>query len=292
MDKYASLVTTKLADVNIGLIGSGIQKSRSPCMHMQEASAQGLKLHYQLIDLDFLGSSEDHLPGILKAIEQAGYAGVNITQPCKQSVIQYLDVLSPDARELGAVNTVCFHSGKRYGYNTDWQGFYLSFMENFMAINKERVLQLGSGGAGSAVAYALGRAGVKTLYLYDLEIDKAKALALRLSSIFRDLSFNVVDEIKSIANYMDGIINTTPVGMKKYPGMPLPAGLVSNRQWIADIIYFPLETKLLKTARSRGCQTMDGSGMAINQAAEAFYLFTGKKADMGRMTQTFYNDFD
>ena len=292
MDKYASLVTTKRADINIGLIGSGILESRSPRMHMQEASAQGLSLHYQLFDLDLLGTDEGHLPGLLKAVEQAGYAGVNITHPCKQSVIQYLDALSPDASELGAVNTVCFHSGKRYGYNTDWQGFYLSFMETFKTINKNQVLQLGAGGAGSAVAYAMSRVGVKTLYLYDLDIDKAKALAQRLSSIFKDISFNVTDHIESMANDMDGIINTTPVGMKKYPGMPLPAGLISSRHWIADVIYFPLETELLKTARNRGCQTMDGSGMAINQAAEAFYLFTGTKADTGRMALTFYNDFD
>ncbi len=261
-------------------------------MHMREASSQGIKLHYQLFDLDLLDDDPEPLPGLLDAIEDAGFMGLNITHPCKQSVKKYLDALSPDASELGAVNTVCFHSGKRYGYNTDWQGFYLSFKETFKNIKLGKVLQLGSGGAGSAVAYALAKSGVKSLLLYDLDKNKARTLITRLSDTFKSTKFNLVSDTNSTMAMVDGVVNTTPVGMKKYPGMPIPAETLTMEHWLADVIYFPLETELLKTAREKGCRVMDGSGMAIHQAAEAFKLFTGKQADTQRMTHTFFNEFD
>ncbi len=292
MEKYSRFNISNTADINVGLIGAGIQESRSPLMHMQEASAQGIKLDYQLFDLDLLDEGHKHLPDLLETIEKAGYAGLNITHPCKQSIIDYLDALSPDARELGAVNTVSFHSGKRYGYNTDWQGFYLSFNKSFQDINTDKVLLLGAGGAGSAVAYALAKSGVKSLQLFDLDETRVNTLITRLSRTFEHTSFKFTPDIKSAMTLVDGVVNTTPVGMKKYPGMPIPANTLTARHWLADVIYFPLETELLKTARNTGCQTMDGSGMAINQAAEAFTLFTGKKADTQRMAHTFFNAFD
>ncbi|NNE36836.1 MAG: shikimate dehydrogenase, partial [Gammaproteobacteria bacterium] len=189
MEKYSVFKFAKQADINVGLIGAGIRESRSPLMHIKEASAQGTKLHYQLFDLDLLDNNKNHLPGLLDAIESAGYAGLNITHPCKQSVIEFLDDLSPDARDLGAVNTVCFTDGKRFGHNTDWQGFYLSFTNTLPKVKKETVFQLGAGGAGSAVAYALAKSGVKSLHLYDLDKNKAQDLLKRLSGKFKDTSF-------------------------------------------------------------------------------------------------------
>ena len=291
MGNYPFKLKQSGADYHVGLIGSGIQESRSPLMHMREAQAQGFTLDYQLFDLDLLNADTDILPVLLDEIEAAGYSGVNITHPCKQSVIQYLDNLSKEAADLGAVNTVIFRDSKRGGHNTDWIGFYLSFTKSLANVLIDSALLLGAGGAGSAVAYAMAKTGLHNLYIYDLDTDKADTLVNRLADIFPEVSFSIPGDIEDIICNVDGIINSTPVGMKKYPGLPLNGKLLSPKQWIADVIYFPIETELLRTARGIGCKTLDGSGMAINQAAEAFRLFTGKEANTGRMAQTFFNEF-
>jgi shikimate dehydrogenase len=237
-----------------------------------------------------LNGGNNILANLLDEIQAAGYSGVNITHPCKQTVIQYLDSLSDEAADVGAVNTVIFGEGKRTGHNTDWLGFYLSFKGSFANVPKDTVLQLGAGGAGSAVAYAMTKAGVKSLHIYDLEKEKARTVINRLHTNFPEVTFSIPDVCEDLMRNVDGIINTTPVGMKKYPGTPLPGDLLTPRHWVADVIYFPIETELLKMSRELGCRTMDGSGMAINQAAEAFRLFTGKGANIDRLAQTFFWD--
>ena len=111
----------------VGLIGAGIQSSLSPAMHEREGAAQGMRYAYRLIDLDVLGLTAAALPDLVTAAERQGFAGLNITFPCKQAVIEWLDELSPDARAIGAVNTVLLGDGKRIGHNTDCSGFAESF---------------------------------------------------------------------------------------------------------------------------------------------------------------------
>src|ERR687890_593960 len=113
--------------VLIGLVGAGIQASRSPALHEREGEAHGLRYIYKLIDLDRLGLSADNLPEIVVAAERMGFDGLNVTHPCKQAVIPLLDHLSPDAQAIGAVNTVLLRDGQREGHNTDWYGFAESF---------------------------------------------------------------------------------------------------------------------------------------------------------------------
>jgi shikimate dehydrogenase len=291
MRKYLSKKRSNNADINVGLIGSGIQESRSPLMHMREAEAQKFSLNYDLFDLDNFDINSINLEDLLDEIENAGYTGVNVTHPCKQTIIKYLDEVETEASDLGAVNTIIFKKGKRYGHNTDWQGFYASLKISLPDIQKESVLQLGAGGAGSAVAYALAKTGIKTIYIYDVDTDKTKVLIKRLTNRFKDIAFIIPDNIEFVAQNCEGIINATPIGMKKYPGLPLPSEYLSPNHWLADVIYFPLETELLKVARKLGCNTLDGSGMAIHQACEAFKLFTKKQANVDRMAQTFFNEF-
>ena len=284
-----NLLTDIAIDKNktrVGLIGSGILESRSPSMHMSEAQAQGMYLDYHLFDLEEMGLSVDDLPQLLDEIENAGYVGLNITHPCKQRVIEHLDNNSKEVNDLGAVNTIIFGENGRTGHNTDWMGFYNNFIQEFSDVAINRVIQLGAGGAGSAVAYALARIGIKELNIFDIDATKSEQLARRLSRIFENTNIIILDQIDDITN-IDGIINTTPVGMKSYPGVPLPDSLLVPSLWIAEVIYFPLETELLRKSRTLGCKTLDGGGMAIYQAAEAFRLFTGKLADTNRMRRIF-----
>jgi shikimate dehydrogenase len=273
----------------VGLIGTGIRASRTPALHEQEGAAQGLRYIYKLIDLETLGLGADALAELIKAAERMGFAGLNITHPCKQSVIPLLDDLSDDARALGAVNTVVLKDGKRIGHNTDWFGFAENFKRGLPDVPRDQVVQLGAGGAGSAVAHAALTCDIKKLTIIDVAADRAKSVAEGLAARFnRDrVSVAAPADLAAVIAAADGLINTTPIGMAKYPGLPLPAALLRPDLWVAEIIYFPMETELLRTARALGCRTLDGGGMAVFQAVEAFRLFTGIKPDAERMLQHF-----
>jgi shikimate dehydrogenase len=275
------------ADVLVGLVGAGIQESLTPAMHMHEGLEQGLAYDYRLIDLEPLGLGPEALPELLAAAEHAGFAGLNITHPCKQAVLQHLDALSDDARALGAVNTVVLRGGGRVGHNTDWWGFAKAFEHELGDVSRGTVVQLGAGGAGAAVAHALLTLGTKELRIIDTDRGKASELARALGTRFASATVSAGWTSQEAMQGADGLVNTTPVGMAKYPGLPIEAGLPRQDCWIADIIYFPLETELLRRARALGCRTMNGGGMAVFQAVGAFELFCGRPADAHRMQKHF-----
>lgn len=273
--------------VLIGLIGQDIQGSRSPEMHMREGEAQDLRLIYRLIDLTKLGLGAEALPELLTAAERTGFTGLNITHPCKQLVIPHLDDLSEDARALGAVNTVLFKDGKRIGHNTDWSGFAEPFRRKMADVARDRVVQIGAGGAGSAVAHAAMVLGVRELTIFDIDPDRARRVADNLNGHFGAGRARAGTDLPAAVAAADGVINATPIGMDGHPGMPLPAGLLRSELWVAEVIYFPLETELLRRARALGCRTIDGGGMAVFQAVAAFRLFTGLEPDSDRMIAQF-----
>ncbi|PWS39351.1 shikimate dehydrogenase [Falsiroseomonas bella] len=273
--------------VLLGLIGSGIQASLTPAMHEREGEVQGLRLVYRLIDLDRLRLGPDSLDALLTAAEWMGFAGLNITYPCKQAVIPLLHELSRDAEALGAVNTVVLREGRRIGHNTDCSGFAEGFRRGLPDAARGAVVQLGAGGAGAAVAHALLGAGIARLSLHDVEASRAEALAASLCTRFGAGRAEAAADLGASLAAADGLVNCTPVGMAKLPGMPLDPGLLRPSLWVAEIIYFPMETELLRAARRIGCRTLDGSGMAVFQAVGAFRLFTGLEADADRMMAHF-----
>jgi shikimate dehydrogenase len=271
----------------LGLIGAGIQASRAPALHEGEAAEQKLRCIYKLIDLEHLNLGTDALPDLLTAAERMGFAGVNVTHPCKQAVIPLLTELSPDAQAIGAVNTVLLHDGRRIGNNTDWYGFSESFRQGLPDAPLDRVVQLGAGGAGSAVAYAAAKLGIQRLTIFDIDTKRARSLADQICARFGAERAVAGTDIEAAMTSADGLINTTPIGMVGHPGMPIAAALLRASLWVAEVIYFPLETELLRTARDKGCRVLDGGGMAVHQAVEAFRLFTGLPADAARMRRHF-----
>jgi shikimate dehydrogenase len=272
--------------VLVGLVGSSIQASRTPRLHEREGAEQELHYMYRLIDLDALGIGVGALPEILTAAERFGFAGLNITHPCKQAVLPYLDETSEEVATLRAVNTVVFKDGRRIGHNTDRSGFEESFKREMADVRLGRVVQFGAGGGGAAVACALLRLGVRELVIVDKDEARANDLAQNMSVVF-GARVRVAADVSRAMDGADGIVNATPLGMARYPGMAVPAALLRADLWVADIVYFPLETELLRQARARGCRTMDGGGMAVFQAAHAFRLFSGCEADVERMLRHF-----
>jgi shikimate dehydrogenase len=271
----------------VGLVGKGIQRSRSPAMHQQEADALGIRCVYELIDLNELGLEVSDLARVLDSAELMGFDGLNITHPCKQAVIPLLTELSEEARAIGAVNTVRFADGKRTGFNTDAQGFAESFRRGLPGAPRNRIVQIGAGGAGAATAYAMLRLGVGELLVYDVNTNRATTLVRSLAGIFAGARIRAIDDLPSALSAADGLVHATPVGTQEHPGMPFAAELLRPELWVAEIVYFPLQTPLLRSARGIGCRTLDGGGMAVFQAAAAFEIFTGRKADGERMLRQF-----
>lgn len=272
------------AAILVGLIGANIQKSLSPALFEDACAAAGLDGHYHLMDLDRLPGRR--LPDLLAAARTAGFAGVNVTFPCKEAVLPLLDEVSPEAREIGAVNTVTIgRDGRTVGHNTDRTGFRRSVEETLgrRRVEGQTAVLVGAGGAGRAAAFALFDLGLRRLLVADRDRAQAESLA---ASVGRHRCETVTDAAAALAG-ASGLVNATPVGMSGFPGLPVSPDALSARHWLADVIYTPLETELVLGARARGTQAMGGAGMCVHQAAEAFRLFTGRTADVARMKNTF-----
>lgn len=272
----------------VGLVGTGTTQSLSPALHMAEGAAHGFAYVFRPIDLTLLGFGPERLADVLDWSERLGYSAMTVTHPCKQLVLPLLDRVDPVAEALGAVNTVVFTPEGRVGYNTDTTGFETAFREDMGDAPIDRVVQLGAGGAGAAVADALARIGVARLTVVDIDAARAETLASEL----RERRGFVVEaaspaEVPALLASADGVVHCTPQGMHDHPGTPFDTALLRPDLWVADIVYRPLETELLAAAGRLDCATLAGGRMAVHQAAEAFRLITGVEADASRMMRHF-----
>jgi len=250
---WTSAFARKVNDdtVLIGLLGSGIGASRTPGMHMAEGRAMGLPIEYRLIDTDGSEAPID-LEAVLRQLEDLGFTGINVTFPYKQAVIPLLTSIADSAAAVGAVNTILFRNGTRLGENTDYWGFRESLRTGLPGVAMENILLVGAGGAGAAVASALIDEGCGHLHVLDADETRAAALVDRLGG-----PASVVVDMADVASRVDGIVNATPVGMDKLPGLPIPAEMISPRHWVADIIYFrsrPLCCPMPEAWDARSCR--------------------------------------
>ncbi|HKN98931.1 MAG TPA: shikimate dehydrogenase, partial [Pseudonocardiaceae bacterium] len=226
---------------------------------------------------------------LLDAASTVGYQGLNITHPCKQLVIQHLDGLSPEAEMLGAVNTVLFTDGKALGHNTDASGFAEGLRRGPGARRYDRVVLVGAGGAGSAVAHALLTMGAATVDVFDRDQRRAGELAGALRDGYGSCraTSHPMNALADRLAEATGLVNATPTGMWSHPGLPVPADLLRPDLWVTDVVYRPLDTELVRAARACGCAVSTGGLMAVFQAAHAFRLFTGHAPDAERMLRHF-----
>jgi shikimate dehydrogenase len=273
----------------IGLIGSGIGPSLSPPLHEREADELGLRYIYRRWDLDVLAKPAAAVGELLAAARTAAYDGFNITHPCKQVIIEHLDELSPAAVALGAVNTVVFAGGRAIGHNTDLSGFARSFSRGLPDAAVDRVVLLGAGGAGAAVAHAMLTLGTGVLRVLDVDPHRSEALAESLRARFGAdrAEAGRMDAVAEALTWADGFVHATPTGMAAHPGLPVPAESLRPELWVVDVVYRPLETELVVAARANGCRVLDGGGMAVFQAVDSFRLFTGVEPDAERMLRHF-----
>jgi len=272
----------------VGLIGRNILRSLSPALQEDAFAAARLRGYYHLMDLDVLAGRG--LPDLIAAVRAAGFAGLNVTYPCKEEVIPLLDEVTLEARQIGAVNTVTIAAdGRTLGHNTDRIGFRRAFEESIgrAAIAGRQAALIGAGGAGRAVAFALLDLGAACILVHDKDTARAAALVADLVKHCGPQRARLVERPEAELPAVCGLVNATPVGMLGFPGNPLAPQLVGPQHWVADVIYTPLETELIKLARARGCRVMTGGSMSVHQAVAAFRLWTGLEADLARMRATF-----
>jgi shikimate dehydrogenase len=272
----------------VGLIGANIQGSLSPALFADGFAAAGIDGFYHLVDVDRLPGRR--LPQLLDAVKAAGFAGANITYPFKQEIIPLLDAVDRQAAQVGAVNTVAIApDGRTTGYNFDRPGWHNSFAATLGASSarSKAVVLIGAGGAGRAVAFALMDLGAAGLVIHDIDRARAAALAADLARHYGGSHCRVTADLARDIAAADGVVNATQTGMNGFPGNPVPVSALKATQWAADVIYTPVETEFLKAAAAKGLRTLNGGGMCVHQAVEAFALLTGVKPDVARLHRAF-----
>jgi shikimate dehydrogenase len=265
-----------------GLIGAPIAHSASPAMHEQAADALGLRCHYQLIEV--AGAGREELRALLDGVRRLGFAGVNVTFPYKEAVVDLLDEMSPGAAAIGAVNAVVVRDGRLIGHNTDTTGFARAAAELVTESGQGIVAVIGAGGVGKAIAVALADLGVAGIRIFDADRAKADRLAVLLGA---PRGIVVAECVEDALSGAAGLVNATPVGMLPNRGTPVPDALLHDRLWVADAVYSPLWTPLLTAAKAKGADVMTGRELAIYQAADAFELFTGFAPSVVEMGNAF-----
>ncbi len=260
----------------VALIGYPLGHTVSPAMH--NAAYKALGLDYEYVPLEV---APNDLKASVEGLKALHFSGFNVTIPYKEAILEHLDDVTKLAQDIGAVNTVQNQDGKLVGYNTDGPGFIESLREDagFDPKNKKCVL-IGAGGAGRAIAVSLMENGAKSIFIYDVQTEKAEALA---SYVGGNLSKDLQKEI----NESGALINASPVGMyPKVEASPLPEGIkLHQKLMVYDLVYNPYETRLLTQAKSAGAKAVSGLGMLVRQGAIAFTVFTGHPAPLTVMWQ-------
>jgi shikimate dehydrogenase len=217
-------------------------------------------------------------------VRRLGFAGVNVTFPYKEAVIDLLDGLSPGAASIGAVNTVVVRDHRLIGHNTDTTGFARAVTRLVTDSGHGAVAVIGAGGVGKAIGFALAGLGVSDLRIFDTDRAKAEHLVALLRG---HQGIRIADSIDDALRGAVGVVNGTPVGMLPSRATPVPEALLHRGLWVADAVYSPLWTPLLTAAKAKGAEVMTGRDLAIYQAADAFELFTGLKPSTVAMGNAF-----
>lgn len=275
-------IANRTKRVLLGLIGSPIAHSAAPSMHEAAARRAGFELHYHLIEV--AGAGRADLVAMLDGVRRMGFSGINVTYPYKEAVVPLLDARSPEAAAMGAVNTVVARDGILTGYNTDATGFATAYRGLGRNDGDAPVAIIGTGGVGKAIGFALAGSGVRHLRLFDSDRAKAQALATQIGDRAR---VEICAGVEAAVSGAAGIVNGTPIGMLPNRDSPIPADLIRKSQWVADVVYHPLWTPLLKAAQKAGATVMTGRELSINQAVDAFALFTGVQPPNGAIADAF-----
>ena len=260
----------------VGVFGFPVEHSLSPAMH--NAAFAALRLSFIYVPFPV---SPDALGSAIRSLPALGIVGVNLTIPHKENVLPFLDAITDEAREVGAVNTVHCVEGRLLGDNTDGRGFYEPLHELGLSLSGRQAVVLGAGGAARSVVFRLLREGANVV-LTNRTLDRAERLAQDAAEAGYSAQVRVVDgkSEKELGNAIAGaelLVHTTRVGMHPTPDAmpPVPLEAFHPNLLVYDLVYNPVETRLIQEARRRGCRTLTGVKMLVYQGAAAFERWTG-----------------
>jgi len=278
------------SEIKLGLLGNGIGRSRAKALHELIGELYGLNIRYWPMDLG--KQANVSIRDELVRCRNEGYHGVNVTHPYKRDAFKFVSVLPGFPQGLTSVNTVLFESGQMSADNTDYTGFCRAFAMRFGREHKPgRVMMLGSGGVGLAIAYGLHNLKASELVIYDINTQAAQSLIENLQNTSLSArvadSADLVDEMRCA----DGLINATPMGMFQYPGNPFPQEGFANQQWAFDAVYTPENTKFLKQCRSSGIDIVSGFQLFLYQGLDAFNRFTHIDVDAVEVEKAFLSRY-
>lgn len=271
----------------VALLGHGIGPSLSPALHVGEARRLGLE--YEYVPIELIDQPEADLGRWLDRLQDEGYAATNVTHPFKQRVLAHVDRTSPAVERVGSANLVLLGPEGRVAHNTDCTGFRVG-LESFLGDRaRGRVLQVGGGGAGLATAYSLVGMGFDEVIVHDLSEATAAAVVARFTGHLGDgvLTTSGGDLDRWLPR-VDGVVHVTPTGMAHHPGAAFAPERLGQSTWVAEVVYRPLETELVRRARAQGLEVLDGGSMAVGQAADSLRLITGLEPDRARMRAEFH----
>lgn len=273
-----------------GIFGHPLSHTLSPAMQEAAFRRIGIDANYVVLEL-----APGSFKNLMKRKSDLVLSGFNVTVPYKETVIPYLDRISPEAEAIGAVNTV-YRRGKRwFGANTDMEGFLMAIVKDrgFRLAGKKAVI-LGAGGAARAVVYGLAKEKIREVWLTDCFPGKAGKIVRDMKKIFPCVRFYTAPagtgEVRHAIKEADLVINATPLGLKKKdpPVIPyswIPESTTGRPKFFVDLIYNPAVTPFLRAAKKKGHKTLNGLGMLLYQGARAFEYWTGRKAPVQIMRQ-------
>ncbi len=279
--------TTKL----IGLIGSPVQHSESPAIHNAVFEKLGLDYAYIAFDVDKV-----KLQDTIRGMKAMGFLGCNVTTPCKTFILPFLDEISESAEVMGAVNTVVFQNGRAFGDNADGAAFMRTLVLNGINIRGKKITVLGSGGAGSAVIAQASLDGVSEIDVFnrrDEFYQGAEELIERVRDHAPECEINLYDldnEAQLTASIKSSklVVNATNVGSPELPGCLIKPEMLHSDLIVADMVYVPRETELVKMAKEKGNTVVDGIGVFLQQAAIGERLWIGREMPLDFVRETLF----
>lgn len=267
-----------MTPIRLGLIGDNIRASRAPALHRHAGELSGLEVSYELLIPPAMGKSFEEV----FTLAAARLGGVNVTLPYKERAAARVTVSEPAIARIGAVNTVRFGPRGPEGFNTDYSGFLAAWRDEFGTADPGRVVMIGAGGVGRAVAFGLVALGASEIVFVEKDPARAEALAAAVTLAGNGRTTGLAGTPAALAG-ADGVVNCTPLGMAGYPGSPVADRAFPKAAWAFDAVYTPVETPFRAQALAAGARFLSGWELFFHQGVDAFEIFTGRRLDAGML---------
>lgn len=264
------------------LFGKNITRSKSPYFHNELAKHLNINFSYQLNSID--SGDIEEFKSQATALFSSEIQSANVTYPFKEIAIEIANKLDNSAQRVQAANTLVKKDGEIIAYNTDYSGFIQAY-KNSRKQTPGKVVLVGCGGVGKAIAMSLVDLGASELVLFDMDNQKARTLADQLANEGLQVETASNESLESYVKAANGLVNCTPVGHYSMPGTPIPESWIGSQDWVFDAVYTPVDTQFLLAAKDKNVSVISGFELFFYQATDAFSLFTNTRPSVAELTE-------